>query len=205
MIEKKGWVTSFRAFAEFVQTYPKAQFYAAGDGPLRKDLEKLAQQLNIERQVHFLGFISAAEMKKQFAEAHIFLHPSEMGRDGNCEGVPNAMLEAMATGLPVVATNHGGIPEAVQVNKNGWLVPERDPKALASTLLAVAGESKEVLSRVGREAAATVQEFFNQTEQVAILEGHYKEAMHRPGSKAHKEQVRPASEEFVATVSGSLR
>ena len=73
-------------------------------------------------------------MREVYYASHIFLHPSETGSDGNQEGIPNSMLEAMATGLPVFATKHGGIPEAIENGVSGILVPERDHEALVATL-----------------------------------------------------------------------
>ena len=112
LIEKKGFATSLRAFAEFAARYPKATFTIAGEGPLQSELEAQARELGIGDKVLFRGFISQKELRELFYSSHIFLHPSETGADGNQEGVPNSMLEAMASGLPVFATMHGGIPEA---------------------------------------------------------------------------------------------
>ena len=80
---------------------------------MRDDLQRLARELGVAERIRFAGFLSQAQLREEFFQSHIFLHPSELGRDGNQEGVPNAMLEAMASGLPVFATNHGGIPEAI--------------------------------------------------------------------------------------------
>src|SRR5439155_470909 len=74
-------------------------------------------------------------LRELLYESHVFLHPSETGPDGNQEGVPNSMLEAMASGLAVFATNHGGIPEAIGNGVSGMLGPERDQKSLARALL----------------------------------------------------------------------
>ena len=81
------------------------------------------------------GFVAPAKLREIYYASHIFLHPSETGSDGNQEGIPNSMLEAMATGLPVLATNHGGIPEAIENGVSGILVPERDYEALSQALL----------------------------------------------------------------------
>src|SRR5207253_1966559 len=100
--------------------------------------------LQIDGAVDFAGFVSQEELRELFYEAHIFLHPSETGRDGNQEGVPNSMLEAMASGLPVFATRHGGIPEAVQNNVSGILVNERNHRALADALIDCAKDSAQI-------------------------------------------------------------
>ncbi len=104
LIEKKGLRTSLRAFAEFSRQFPRAHFTIAGEGPLLPALQELARELGVAERVTFAGFISQDELRALFLGSHIFLHPSETGRDGNQEGVPNAMLEAMASGLPVFAT-----------------------------------------------------------------------------------------------------
>ncbi len=176
LIEKKGFATSLRAFADFVRRYPDAHFTIAGDGPLLAELQNLTQELGLTNQVTFAGFLSQTDLREQFQRAHLFLHPSETGRDGNQEGVPNAMLEAMASGLPVFATQHGGIPEAIESDVSGVLVAERDANSLGRELLRAA-ENPERLSAIAERAAAAVAEKFEQGAQVRQLEDYYFEAM----------------------------
>ena len=140
------------------------------------ELRSLARRLGVEEQVRFAGFLSQAELREELARAHIFLHPSELGRDGNQEGVPNAMLEAMASGLPVFATNHGGIPEAIDDGESGVLVAERDHDALARALLDWTNRP-EALAELARRGAETVAEKFEQRAQARALENFYLEAL----------------------------
>jgi colanic acid/amylovoran biosynthesis glycosyltransferase len=98
-----------------------------------------------------------------------------MPADQNQEGVPNSMLEAMATGLPVVATTHGGIPEAVTHERSGLLVPERNVEALTAALERITA-NPEMLRAFGAAAAETVREEFEQGKAIARLEGFYDEA-----------------------------
>ena len=130
LVPKKGLPTALRAFARFAKGFPNSRFLIAGDGPLRQELEPLVQQLDLRKAVVFLGFLSQTELRDLYEKAHVFMHPSELPPDSNQEGVPNSMLEAMASGLPVVATRHGGIPEAVTDGVNGLLVPERDDERI---------------------------------------------------------------------------
>ena len=109
LIAKKGIETSLRAFAQFAARYPKSLFAIAGEGPLQLSLEKLARDLGVASQVTFTGFLSQPQLRELFYRSHLFLHPSETGADGNQEGVPNAMLEAMASGLPVFATDRKSV------------------------------------------------------------------------------------------------
>ena len=97
-----------------------------------------ARKLHVGSAVSFCGFVSQDQLRNLYYSSHIYLHPSQMGSDGNQEGVPNSMLEAMATGLPVFATRHGGIPEVIDDGKNGTLVTERDAVALANALVIAA-------------------------------------------------------------------
>ncbi len=172
LIEKKGLPTSLRAFAKFAALYPKSTITIAGEGPLLRELQELARELKIGRRVSFTGFISQEKLREIFYASHIFLHPSETGRDGNQEGVPNSMLEAMASGLPVFATQHGGIPEAIEHGVSGVLVPERDHEALARALLDAA-QDRHLLSRLAREGAAAVAAKFDQRAQIRRLEEIY--------------------------------
>jgi colanic acid/amylovoran biosynthesis glycosyltransferase len=175
LIEKKGLATSLRAFAEFSKAHPQATFTIAGEGPLREQLGDVARTLGLADRVSFTGFITQPELRELFYRSHIFLHPSETGADGNQEGVPNSMLEAMASGLPVFATSHGGIPEAITNGESGILVAERDVAALTRELLRAAAEPED-LSRIARSGARVVAENFERAAQTRRLEELYLEA-----------------------------
>jgi colanic acid/amylovoran biosynthesis glycosyltransferase len=182
LIEKKGLKTSLRAFTQFAARYPLATFTIAGEGPLRNELGILARELGIDSRLNFAGFVSQRELRKLFYRSHIFLHPSEQGADGNQEGVPNSMLEAMASGLPVFATGHGGIPEAIEDGKSGILVKESDHDALARALLdAVAHPDR--LAAIAGSGAESVRQEFEQTAQTRKLEEYYFEAMESPEAR----------------------
>ncbi len=178
LIEKKGYRTTLRAFATVARGHPQSQLTIAGEGPLLADLQQLAQELGIQNQVQFTGFASQEQLRELFYSSHIFLHPSETAADGNQEGVPNSLLEAMATGLPVFATTHGGIPEAVEHGTSGILVPERDADALARELLRLMNEQVQ-LTALARNGAEAVAEKFEQSAQVRRLESHYLETVRR--------------------------
>jgi colanic acid/amylovoran biosynthesis glycosyltransferase len=178
LIEKKGLPTALRAFADFAAQFPKSSLTIAGEGPLLIEMQGLARQLQIDRQVSFTGLLSQDKLRDLFYASHMFLHPSETGRDGNQEGVPNSMLEAMASGLPVFATGHGGIPEAIENGVSGVLVSERDHEALGRALLE-ATKDREVLSRLARAGSDMVAQKFDQHAQVRRLEDIYLETIGR--------------------------
>jgi glycosyltransferase involved in cell wall biosynthesis len=176
LIDKKGLPTSFLAFAQFSQSYPNSTFMIAGEGPLLPQLQELARELKIDNRVQFSGFISQEQLRDLLYRSHIFLHPSETGHDGNQEGVPNSMLEAMASGLPVFATRHGGIPEAIENGVSGVLVAERDDDALARALLDAA-QDRQLLLQLARNGAEAVAHKFEQRAQIRKLEEIYLGAM----------------------------
>jgi colanic acid/amylovoran biosynthesis glycosyltransferase len=172
LIEKKGLVTTLHAFTRFLREHPKATLTIAGEGPMRAELQQLISKLRIDDRVTLAGFLSQEKLREIFYASHIFLHPSETGDDGNQEGIPNSMLEAMATGLPAFATTHGGIPEAIQNGVSGILIPERDHAALASALLAAVND-RNVLLRLGRSGSDVVREKFDRRKQAQRLEQIY--------------------------------
>jgi glycosyltransferase involved in cell wall biosynthesis len=176
LIEKKGLWTTLEAFRRFRETWPQAHLVIAGEGPLEPALRARAAEWFPADAVEFTGFLSQPALKAQLESAHIFLHPSEIGPDGNVEGVPNSMLEAMATGLPVAATRHGGIPEALTHGRGGLLVAEKDAPALAAALLDLAGPNYATFAQ---EAAAEVRKKFDLDRQGRVLEEIYNLAQER--------------------------
>jgi glycosyltransferase involved in cell wall biosynthesis len=111
------------------------EWYIAGDGPQMPVLRSLARELGIEDRVHFLGWQSREQLLKCYQQANIFLFPSRH------EGMPNAMLEAMASGLPVVASCIAGNEELVVDGKTGFLVRTEDIEALQAALKKILSES----------------------------------------------------------------
>jgi glycosyltransferase involved in cell wall biosynthesis len=182
LIPKKGVATSLCAFAIFQKEFPNAELIIAGKGPLQSHLEELAEELGIARKVHFRGFLSQPELMNLYATSHFFLHPSETPPDQNQEGIPNSILEAMATGLAVLATHHGGIPEAVEHGRSGLLVEERDFEALASEMKAIV-RSPLAFREMGALASESVAANFEQREQIRQLESHYDEAVALAGAE----------------------
>ncbi len=183
LVAKKGLRTALRAFAQFHALHPRAKFRIAGDGPMKAELETMIGELGLGEAVELRGFLAQAELATLYAGSHVFLHPSEMPPDQNQEGVPNSMLEAMATGLPVLATTHGGIPEAVTHERTGLLVPERDDAALFAAMRQITEET-DFLYILGQAAARAVREEFEQGQAIEKLEGFYDEARETGKRKA---------------------
>ncbi len=182
LIEKKGLATALRAFARFRRAHPRSRFVIAGEGPLRSEIERLAGELGLSDAVELRGFLSQTELRDEYTRAHFFLHPSEMTADQNQEGIPNSMLEAMATGLPVLATLHGGIPEAVRTGETGLLVPERDEDGLFEAMDRMAREPN-LWERFGKAAASSVRAEFGSVVAIERLEDFYDEARQIGGRK----------------------
>jgi glycosyltransferase involved in cell wall biosynthesis len=172
LIEKKGLPVTLRAFALFLRQHPNANLTIAGEGPLLGQLQNLARELNITGRVSFRGFISQEQLREIYYGSHIFLHPSQRGHDGNQEGIPNSMLEAMASGLPVFATQHGGIPEAIDSGVSGVLVPEGDHEKLALAFFDAARDAG-FLARIARNGAEIVRKNFDLRAQAERLEEIY--------------------------------
>ena len=176
LIPKKGVATSLRAFAVFKRDFPNAEFFIAGKGPLQSELEMLAAGLGVSNDVHFVGFLSQSKLLGLYLSSHLFLHPSETPPDENQEGIPNSILEAMATGLPVLATRHGGIPEAVEHGQSGVLVQEEDYLGLAQSMKEIANNPSG-LYQMGMNARMAVSARFEQGAQARLLESFYEEAI----------------------------
>lgn len=134
-VEKKGFDYGVRAVARAEKLLGSSlEYHLIGDGPLRPELERLAQSEGLAERVTFHGSKSSDEIVKLLGDAELLMAPSVTAANGDKEGIPMVLMEAMAQGLPVLSTRHSGIPELVQNGESGALVPERDADALASAL-----------------------------------------------------------------------
>jgi colanic acid/amylovoran biosynthesis glycosyltransferase len=140
LVEKKGIRYAIAAVARVLASGRDVQCDIVGDGPLYAELECYIRECALESHVRLLGWKSHAEVVKLLETAHVLLAPSVTAEDTDEEGIPNSMKEAMALGLPVIATRHGGIPELLEDGASGYLVPERDVDALADRIAAVADD-----------------------------------------------------------------
>jgi colanic acid/amylovoran biosynthesis glycosyltransferase len=158
LIEKKGIEYALRALARL----PRRDwvYSVIGGGELLDELKMLSASLGIADKVTFLGPRPHSEVKQRLRDAHVFLLPSIGARDGDLEGIPVSLMEAMAAGLTVVSTYHSGIPELIEDRKTGFLVPERDVAALADKLAWVVGNPREC-ERIARAARKKVEADFN--------------------------------------------
>jgi len=133
--EKKGLIYAIRAFAKIANTYPLAHLRMIGDGPLRADLEAEISALGLHNRVTLLGFLSHKAALEELRRATVLLYPSVTATDGDTEGgAPVALIEAQASGTPVVSSLHADIPEVVPHERCGLLFPERDVAGLAMGL-----------------------------------------------------------------------
>ena len=168
LVEKKG--TRLLLYA--LRVVPQGNLAIIGDGPERRSLEDLARRLGIEDRVRFLGRQPPETVRDWMRRAWVLAVPSVTARDGDSEGLPTVICEAAATGLPVVASIHSGVPEAVVADKTGILVLEGDVDGLAGAIAALIGNVR-LRTRMAPAARRLAEGRFDRRRQIGRLESHY--------------------------------
>ncbi|MBI5598229.1 MAG: glycosyltransferase [Deltaproteobacteria bacterium] len=169
MTETKGQRHLLSAFAEVAGKIPGLRLVVAGEGPDAGSLKELAEGLGISGKVAFLGFRS--DVRELLSGLDVFVFPSL------AEGLPLALLEAMAAGLPVVASSVGGIPEVFGGCDMGRLVPAKDPQALAVAIMEIYSLGEEGRNRMGQAAKGRVFEAFTHKTMCRSLTDVYRSVL----------------------------
>jgi len=159
-VEKKGFPDLIAACAQLKQAGHRFSCTIYGEGPLRVKLSALIELLDAADCVTLAGERSQQELIPIFQRAELFALAPFVADDGDRDGIPNVLVEAMACGLPVVSTAVAGIPELVRHDENGLLAPRRDVPALAGALAALLGD-RERRARMGDAARKTAVEHFD--------------------------------------------
>src|SRR5688500_279009 len=168
LVEKKG--TRLLLYA--LRVVPQGQLVIIGDGPERRTLEAQARRLGIAHRVRFLGRLPPDAVRDWMRRASLPAVPSVTARDGDAEGLPTVICEAASTGLPVVASIHSGVPEAVVGDETGLLVLEGDVDGLANAIAALVGNAR-LRARMAPAARSLAEDRFSSRRQIDRLEAHY--------------------------------
>lgn len=170
-VEKKGCDILIRAFSRIQGEFPDAQLVVIGDGPLGESHKKLASTLGA--RVEFLGSLSPSRVKEEIDRARVFCLPSITAVNGDAEGLPISILEAQASGLPVITSARGGATEGIVDGLSGFVIPEGDEMALAEKLSMVLSMSSIDIEKMSKEARNHVLKRFDLVTCTRELEDFY--------------------------------
>jgi len=160
LVEKKGYEYAIKAIKKIIVKYRNIEYIIIGDGPLENKLKKLVSESGIKKYIKFVGAAKQDEVLDFYKQAHIFMLPSITASNGDQEGIPVVLMEAQATGLPVISTFHTGIPEVVVDGKAGFLVPEKNVNALIEKLEYLI-ENPELWPKMGRYGRKFIEENYD--------------------------------------------
>ena len=176
LTEKKGMDTLIRAFRKVGNRYPRAKLVIVGDGEEKGRLRRLVRKYKLSKRVVFKGSLPHHAVQRELGKCHLFVIACKTARNGNQEGIPNVLMEAMATGRPVISTYHAGIPELIKNNVTGYLVPEKSPGKLARKIVQVM-EAEREWPQIVAQARAKVERSHDIEKQRAKLENLYLRVM----------------------------
>ncbi|HSC35888.1 MAG TPA: glycosyltransferase [Thermodesulfobacteriota bacterium] len=169
LIEKRGPTYAIEAFNKVLGEIPNIELRMIGNGLLKDEVDRLINKLDLNDNVILLGAQPQSAVLKEMAEADIFFLPSLTAGNGDREGSPVSILEAEATGLPIVSTIHNGIPEIVIDGETGFLLPERDTHAMAERLKQLIRDP-ELKIKMGKAGRAHVQANYDRKNEINNLE-----------------------------------
>jgi glycosyltransferase involved in cell wall biosynthesis len=149
LVERKGVEYLVRALARVTHVRP-ATLTVVGAGEWESEIRQAVERAGMTSRVRFVGFVPKGDLGRLYGECDLFVLPAVVDRKGDTEGLGVVLLEALAFGRPVIASDVGGIPDIVRPGETGWLVKPGDPGALAATILEAARDPSEARRRAAR-------------------------------------------------------
>lgn len=165
LVQKKGHETLIHAFKSVQKEHPGIKLKIIGGGKERINLQRLIDELELTQSVFLLGKMSLFDIAEELQKAHLFCLPSETAQNGDVEGIPNALKEAMAIGLPVISTRHAGIPELITHLRTGYLIEEGNTQQLADGIDSFL-RSPEAWSEFSQAARYVIEDRFDLEKQL---------------------------------------
>ncbi|AUX93998.1 glycosyltransferase [Mixta gaviniae] len=159
LTDKKGIFTSLEACRILKERGYHFIYNVLGNGPQRDEVEETIARYGLQQNVILHGFQSPQVINDFLQKSDIFMLPSQTAEDGDMEGVPVALMEAMARGIPVISTWHSGIPELVEDGHNGWLIKEKDAAGLADVIAKIVDEKPDLTPMLQAARRKVEQEF----------------------------------------------
>lgn len=173
----KGFATLVEAAALLKSRNVEFNCRLIGSGPLDGSLRRLADRLGVADRIHFAGAQPPDVVRDWMSTATLFALPSEVAADGNRDGIPVVLMEAMASGCPVISTRVSGIPELIEDQRHGVLVEERDPVALADAIQHLLADP-DLRRRLAADARVRVEQAFDARKEATRLQGYMAEVAH---------------------------
>ncbi|HBZ5585582.1 TPA: glycosyltransferase, partial [Klebsiella pneumoniae] len=174
LTEKKGIETCIKACSVLLSMGVDFEYHIIGDGPEKSKLTNLSHSMGLGNSIFYHGLQSQEVISKFLDESDIFLLPSITASDGDMEGIPVALMEAMAVGLPVISSYHSGIPELIDDEISGYLIDERDYKSLASKVIKIKILDHEHILRITRNARSKIEREYNRDNCYSELVSYLK-------------------------------
>jgi len=179
LVGKKGFEYLVRAIPLILARTPSVRFAIVGDGDDRSRLVKLAHELNVEDRIAFLGAVPWTEVPRYLSACDVFVVPSILDSSGNIDGLPNTLLEAMAAGKAIVASNVAGIAQTISHGIDGLLVAEKSPAEIADAVTALLS-SPDMARQLGESAREKVLNHFSWEGAASAYSRIYEDARRGP-------------------------
>ncbi|HVW99073.1 MAG TPA: glycosyltransferase family 4 protein, partial [Candidatus Babeliaceae bacterium] len=175
-VEKKAPLLTIQAFSCLLDAGYDGKLSMVGSGPELDKCKQLVWNLGISSIVDFVGIADKAQIAELFSQSLAFIQHSVTARNGDSEGTPVVILEAMAAGLPIISTRHAGIPDVVKHGKTGLLVDEHDVKGMAEAMIQLF-QHKDLAMKMGEAGRLLIKNSYTMDRHIDTLYGVLEQAV----------------------------